>query len=207
MATKKQIEANRRNAKRSTGPRSAEGKAKSRRNALKTGLYAQGMTIGSELASKLELLEAQFTAEYQPATPSERSLVDQLIHCEWMLRRLRWVETEVWKAVTKKMSSDDFRLTAWGCGFIQEPALGRLHRQRAATQHAFRETLAELRRVQAARSTGESPVIPESLPDPVREPLEPLDSEADYPEIGFVPSINPTAPTGDQGLILDSLDS
>ena len=89
MATLKQIEANRLNARKSTGPRTHAGKSASSRNALKTGLYAQGNIIGYEDVTALEELERQFTAEHHPVTPTERSLVDSLIHLEWMLRRYR----------------------------------------------------------------------------------------------------------------------
>src|ERR1051325_1756579 len=97
MATDKQTEANRRNAAKSTGPRTAEGKARSSRNALKTGLYASGAVIRGENLVALQLLADQFTAEYHPVTPTERSLVDSLAHLEWMLRRFRWLETEIWR--------------------------------------------------------------------------------------------------------------
>ena len=78
----KQIEANRRNAKKSTGPRSAEGKAASSRNALKSGLYAREITLVKEQSYELERLEKQFTLEYCPLTPTERALVDTLAHLE-----------------------------------------------------------------------------------------------------------------------------
>src|ERR1044072_4460350 len=76
MATENQIAANRRNAQHSTGPRSVEGKARSSRNALKTGLYCPGIIIGKESPVQLIQLEAAYTAEYAPATPTERALVD-----------------------------------------------------------------------------------------------------------------------------------
>jgi hypothetical protein len=151
MATDKQIAANRRNAQLSTGPRSAEGKARSSRNALKTGLYCPGIIIGHESTFKLEELERQFTAEYQPATPTERSLVDSLIHYEWLLRRYRWLETETWRASTSMLSRDQMETTWTGHAFILNPAISRIHRLRNSTQRAFRETLAELRTLQAER--------------------------------------------------------
>src|SRR3569832_1353888 len=112
MATLKQIEANRRNAKRSTGPNTPEGKARSRRNAFKTGLYASGITFGHENPIALEELERQFTDEYHPVTATERSLVDSLIHLEWMLRRYRWLETE-----NKKTTQNHLTREQLECGW------------------------------------------------------------------------------------------
>ena len=48
MTSKKQIEANRRNAKKSTGPKTEEGKAKSSMNALKHGLTSQRVWLNEE---------------------------------------------------------------------------------------------------------------------------------------------------------------
>ena len=58
MATSKQNQANRQNAQRSTGPRSAEGKAASRFNALKTGIDAKAQVIPGEDPDQLEDLVA-----------------------------------------------------------------------------------------------------------------------------------------------------
>jgi hypothetical protein len=180
MATPAQIAANRRNAQKSTGPRSAEGKAASSRNALKTGLYCPGIVIGHESIGQLQELEAQFTAEYLPSTPTERALVDTLIHLEWMLRRYRWLETETWHATQDQITSAQMQSTWTGHAFIAQPAISRIHRLRNSTQKAFRETLAELRSLQAERSA-------DPLPDP--EPLpEVVETTAQVPEIGFVSS-------------------
>src|SRR6478672_9616546 len=61
MPTRKQIEANRRNAQKSTGPVTAEGKAACAMNAFKTGLYAESLLIPGE---KLEDLQELITAYY-----------------------------------------------------------------------------------------------------------------------------------------------
>ena len=146
MATEKQLAANRRNAELSTGPRSVEGKAVSRRNALKTGLYCNGIIIGKESTAQLEALEAAYTAEYAPATPTERALVDSLIHYEWLLRRYRWLETEVWRSTLDRMT-DYQRQESWaGNAFMDQPAISRIHRLRNSTQRMFHETLAQLRK-------------------------------------------------------------
>jgi hypothetical protein len=72
MATLTQIEANRRNAQHSTGPRTAEGKAASSMNALKTGIDAQSSVIPGEDAAALvaltERLPAAPTSAARPAT-------------------------------------------------------------------------------------------------------------------------------------------
>ena len=183
MATQKQIQANRRNAQKSTGPRSADGKAASSRNALKTGLFCPGIIIGHESSLQLETLEAQFTAEYRPSTPTERALVDTLIHLEWMLRRYRWLETETWHATQDQLTSAQMESTWTGHAFICQPAISRIHRLRSSTQKAFRETLAELRALQAERGTA---VPYEPPPEPV--PTQPIEDITTYPEIGFVPS-------------------
>jgi hypothetical protein len=188
MSSPKQRDANRRNAQLSTGPRSAEGKAKSSRNALKTGLYARGNIIGHEAPWLLEELIVQFTAEHQPASPTERSLVDQLIHTEWMLRRYCWLETEVWRAAGSRLSPEKLNHTREGHSFIEEPSIARLQRQRRAMQRAFAEILAELRRVKS-ENQAKPPVDypPEAYEQPDPEP-EPLESTPDSPEIGFVSS-------------------
>jgi hypothetical protein len=74
MSTPKQIEANRLNAQKSTGPTSAEGKAAVRFNALKSGIHAQSQVIPGEDPAALALLIAEYYDRYQPATPEVRAL-------------------------------------------------------------------------------------------------------------------------------------
>ena len=187
MATDKQIAANRRNGQNSTGPRSVEGKAASSRNALKTGLYCQGIVIGKESFSQLQDLEAAYSAEYAPSTPTERALVDSLIHYEWLLRRYRWLETEAWRATYAKLTAAQCDDHSWtGHAFIEQPALARIHRLRNQTQRLFHETLGELRALQAERTA----VVdqPEAEADVEPDLPQPAETTSTYPEIGFVPS-------------------
>ena len=182
MATTNQIAANRRNAEKSTGPRSAEGKAASSRNALKTGLYCRGIIIGKENPDQLADLEAAFTAEYAPATPTERSLVDSLIHLEWMLRRYRWLESETWYATLDRLTPEQREATWTGHAFIDHPAISRIHRLRTAAQRSFHETVTKLRAIQAERAAVALPELT-AAPD-----LQPVDNTTHSSEIGFVPS-------------------
>ena len=88
MATRKQIEANRRNAKKSTGPVTPGGKAASSMNALKTGLHAKALVLPTEKAADLELLTAEYYDQFRPETAELRDLVDEYVTLVWQLRRL-----------------------------------------------------------------------------------------------------------------------
>ena len=97
MSTLRQIDANRANAQKSTGPRSAEGKAVVRFNALKTGIDARSQVIPGEDPAALELLAAEYYHRYQPATPEVRALVNALVTAEWLQRRFRALEAQLWQ--------------------------------------------------------------------------------------------------------------
>ena len=97
MSTIRQAEANRRNAQKSTGPRSVEGKAASRMNALKTGIHAQSQIIRGEDPAELQAMADQYYRDLHPTTAVARLLVDSLISAEWQIRRLRRVEAELWE--------------------------------------------------------------------------------------------------------------
>ncbi len=96
MSTEKQIAANRRNAQLSTGPLSEAGKSRSSMNALQSGLHAQSLVIRGEDPAALSQLSAEYHAQFHPVTPLERDLVDTIVHDQWLLRRLRLVEAQMW---------------------------------------------------------------------------------------------------------------
>src|SRR4051812_10345245 len=78
MTTFKQIEANRRNARRSTGPNTAEGKLRSRRNAVRHGLTAETVIGALEDAEDYKAFEAAVIADYDAHSAIERELVLRL---------------------------------------------------------------------------------------------------------------------------------
>jgi hypothetical protein len=88
------IAANRANAKKSTGPKTEEGKARSSRNAIKHGLYSLAMTDfmdGWEFKDDYErysVHKAGIHASYRPSCPQEASLADRIAAQEWRLYRL-----------------------------------------------------------------------------------------------------------------------
>jgi hypothetical protein len=95
MMSDKQARANRRNALKSTGPKTREGKAAVRHNALKHGLLSQDVLVPGEDEDVLEELSERFWNELQPVGEIEGLLVEQIIAAYWRLRRLRRVEAGI----------------------------------------------------------------------------------------------------------------
>ena len=100
MSSLKQIAANRRNALKSTGPGTEEGKARSRCNAVRHGLTAETVIAGLENAEDYQAFEAAVTADYEAETAVERELVLRLASVLWRLRRATGIETALFAAVT-----------------------------------------------------------------------------------------------------------
>jgi hypothetical protein len=83
MATAAQIAANRANAQKSTGPRTVEGKRRSSLNSLKWGLTAATLVLPHEDEIGYQETRGMLYTQYQPATPQECMLVDQLASSWW----------------------------------------------------------------------------------------------------------------------------
>ena len=100
MTSLKQIEANRRNALKSTGPTTPEGKECSRRNALRRGLTAETVIAALEDAEDYQAFEAAVIADYDAKSAVERELVLRLASVLWRLRRATSIETALFESVT-----------------------------------------------------------------------------------------------------------
>jgi hypothetical protein len=92
MATKKQRSANRRNAKKSTGPKTPEGKAVSCMNRLSDGLYSSALILPGENRAHFEAILRQNRDLYQPQDASHHQLVDQLTATQWRMLRVELIE-------------------------------------------------------------------------------------------------------------------
>ena len=88
MTSFRQFEANRRNALKSTGPKSLEGKRISRRNALRHGLTAETVIDRLEDSGDYRGFEAAIISDYNAETAVERELVLRLASLLWRLRRI-----------------------------------------------------------------------------------------------------------------------
>jgi hypothetical protein len=83
-----QLAANRENAQKSTGPRTEEGRAAVRMNALKTGLTGRTVWIEEEDAPLYRKLAADFTQDLQPVGPRETALVQSVVDLHWRLEQI-----------------------------------------------------------------------------------------------------------------------
>ncbi len=94
MTTEAQINANRENAEKSTGPRTAEGKAVVSQNAVKHGLFADATVVNGESQAEYDLCRDTFLAEIRPVGAIESMLVERFVSLSWRLRRAERMQSE-----------------------------------------------------------------------------------------------------------------
>jgi hypothetical protein len=191
MSSQAQIDANRVNAQKSTGPTSPEGKAASSLNALKSGIDAHSHIIRGEDPAELEALTTAFLRQFQPADPNQLALVDTLIAAEWTQRRLRCIEAQLWAWQIERLDKylpqaeriDDSLPQNSLLGHVYQnglETLTRLGRRMDATNRTYLRTLQALQALQKAPvELSPTSTSPTSTPT---ERTQPLTSP-----IGFVP--------------------
>ncbi len=179
MTTKKQIEANRRNAKKSTGPKTEEGKAKSSMNALKHGLTSQRVWLNEEEKKDFHEFRLGLVDELEPLGPLEMQFVCRIAAQMWRLARVPGIEAEL----LEKMSYDSFDGTYTGLGEAfhkdigtYDGSLGRLARYEAILDRSLTRLLNEYRKIQADRRRREK----QHAEDWARAGLPPRDPYAEY---------------------------
>jgi hypothetical protein len=150
MATLAQITANQSNAQLSTGPKTAEGKARVSQNALRHGLTAKHLVIRPEEQEEFIGFRDDLAAELAPQGAAELLTFNELLHAAWSLQRFRRIEAEACLGTL-----DDFtdpQTTA---------VLDRLSRYQARAQRAWYKALAELRTLQTNRALRQAKLAPE----------------------------------------------
>src|SRR5258707_1420569 len=151
MPTQPKINANRRNAQKSTGPTSPQGKAASSLNALKSGIDAWSHIIPGEDPAELEALTAAFVLHFRPADPNQLSLVDTLISTEWIQRRLRRIEAQLWNYQVECLNDSFQQSTYLGDAYQNgiDP-FTRIQRRIEGTNRMYLRTLKALQDLQSA---------------------------------------------------------
>jgi hypothetical protein len=174
MATDKQIEANRRNAAKSTGPRTPHGRAASSRNALRHGLLSKTVVLQSECPTRFEASVASLYAEHAPVTPTECTLVDTMASARWRLMRLANLEAasvdhELANGPTAATETAELSLPvrtalAYRRATDSGRSLELMNRAEARLQQQFNSALDRLLLLRAARPVSPAPEqAPEDL--------------------------------------------
>lgn len=165
MATPAQIAANRANAERSTGPRTDEGKARTRQNALRHGLCSSIPLMSDELDEDVQQLLAALREEHQPVGATEELLVYKMAEHFFYGKRASYLLSE--QCDFADHGEDNAR------------EIGLFMRYHAAADRGYYRALSELRKVQKERRLQEIGSVP---------------STAEAGEIGSVPSNVPAPP-------------
>jgi hypothetical protein len=208
MASQRQIDANRRNAQKSTGPRTPEGKAASSFNALRHGFASEHYAVRSEDKKEFDDIRDEFMAEHQPTTPTEFALVEQIALSYWRLRRLRKSEAAFCNCESAfntrsanlhydKLKLDPVDHLAFSMARDLRSSssfLTNLSRYEYRLERSFYKALHELERIRRERAQT-VPAEPEpDQPQPVEPPRPTLVLPRPEPQIGFVSPITPETP-------------
>ena len=159
MTTPAQIAANRRNARRSTGPKTRQGKKTSSQNARRHGLLGQVVTLPDEDPASFTAFHERMTTELVPLGPLEEFLVERIIAAAWRLGRVVRLETGVLAVRTAEaetaLTTTDRNADPVAVGVIRDTAgadtLATLRRYERSFERSLYRALHELERRQARR--------------------------------------------------------
>jgi hypothetical protein len=221
MISERQLEANRRNAVKSHGPITPEGRAAVRLNALKHGFTAAEIILPTvEEKIDFEQFRFSFEEEYKPVGPTEQVLVEDIITARWRLNRIRKMEPGFFSLRLEVMNDkiqDDFSALdpqAHLALVVRDDAqypdtYGKMSRYEARFERTFYKALKELQRLQALRAAvsdsgngtvSQDPVSPAPdppdlpPPDAVESEIRPSASEIPVQQSPFAPetTLNPS---------------
>jgi hypothetical protein len=159
MTSFKQFDANRRNARKSTGPTTEEGKQRSRCNAVRHGLTAETVIGALEDAEDYKAFEAAVTADYDAQSAVERELVLRLASLLWRLRRATTMETGLFEIQAEHLA-----------GLKQPAQVGPASREVVYALFGQAETVSLVRDPASHVIANKT----QSLPSPVPQRVEPL---------------------------------
>jgi hypothetical protein len=175
MASIAQIQANRSNAQKSTGPRTAEGKATASHNAVKHGLLAEQVVIHGEDPAEFDLYREGMLAELSPEGAVEETLAERAVSLAWRLRRAERLQSAVFAMVYRENADDIVLWPKHGLAIEPKPdeeevilgqvvmtdfaraqVLDRLLVYERRIESSLYRTMRELRKEQEARKAAEA---------------------------------------------------
>ena len=141
MSTQSQIDANRINASKSTGPASSEGKSASSKNALISGLFTtHDFVLPDEASLYKDFFDTMFQ-ELSPAGLLENTLANQIAGAAWRLRRCDLADSDIASHTPLEPLLDT----------MNEKQIRSIERARAAAQSTLHRSLNQLRKIQTER--------------------------------------------------------
>ena len=160
MTTVAKIESNRRNAQRSTGPRTPKGKATSSQNALRHGLLSSQVALPDEDLEALGRFHKELVEQLDPSGPLEEVLAERIAGNAWRLRRVGRLETGVLahRMIDAQTDQTEARRDTdpIAAGVIRDAAgadaLSKLSRYERSLERGLYRALHELQRLQDTRS-------------------------------------------------------
>ena len=158
MATQAQVNANQANSQKSTGPKTEEGKARSSKNRLSHGFASSTRFVPGEDPEKINLLLDDLISEYQPATPTEQILVEQMAHHHWISLRATRLQDSIVASYLKTV--------------LTPVQLGLFIRYQTSAERSFHKAHTELLKARKQRENSEigfesqkPEVAPEATPE------------------------------------------
>ena len=143
MSTPAQIEANRANSQRSTGPRTEDGKRASAANATREGLTSARHIVRPGEEAHYEAMRANLTKELEPEGEFQTQCFEVIVHAAWNIQRCIVLEGELQLQAFEKGSLDAM--------LDDEIAvkLDRLYRYKKMHENSQRKAVAQLGRLQS----------------------------------------------------------
>jgi hypothetical protein len=165
----KQHEANIRNAQKSSGPVTEEGKAAIRYNALTFGLRTRATVLQTENVADYYRLYNEVVAEFNPQTRTEHCHVETMVTSQWLLARVARSEQRIYTEVEFEK---------------QFALLAQVDKQRAHLERSFRTAIADMKQAQKERQSQ-----PQPQPGQTAQAEQPVPAaQPDIPQPAYVMS-------------------
>jgi hypothetical protein len=162
-------------------------------NALKTGIYAESLILPHENVAALEQLIDEYYHRHHPTTPEARALIDDLIYGEWLKRRLRAAETQLWAYDHKHEFRPDDQYPLGQTAASRGKAFAQLQSRTECIRRTSERALQNLKQLQAEAET--TPPAPDPQLPPAAVTSLPPTPQTTFPPIGFVPETASNTPS------------
>jgi septum formation inhibitor MinC len=158
LISDKQHEANCQNAQQSSGPKTPEGKAAVRLNALTHGLRARSTLISTEKPEEYDQLWNGLLADFHPQNRTELLYLETACTSQWLLARVAKSEKRIYEDLQIEFDEKYFRLLAI------------VAKQRAQLERSFRTAIQDLKQAQKERQSQPKAQPLEAAPKPAESP-------------------------------------